>query len=200
MSLPALALALAALGGIWGAMLRLGGGEADRQLLAAFHAGSDPLLSTAARWVTELGAFYTLAALSLAATAVLHRRGLRRRAALLFTLLATGPLFVELQKGWTGRLRPLDELHLVATQSYSFPSGHTANATLIWLGLALLLAHGPRARIAAVAGAALLAVAVGITRVMLGVHWPTDVAAGWALGLFWLLLLFRIFRVPLTSS
>lgn len=195
----ALGAALAALATIWGAMLRMGGDQADRETLAFFHAGDDPAATAVARWATELGAYPVLAALGIAATIVLHRRGLRRQAALLFALVTTGPLLVELQKGWIGRLRPHDQEHLVATQSYAFPSGHTANATLIWLSLALLLVTG-RGRTAAIAGAALVAVAVGCTRMMLGVHWPTDVVGGWALGLFWLLLLFRLFRVPLRPS
>lgn len=189
--------ALAVLASVWGVTLRLGGAELDREILRFFYSGGDPVLSAAARWLTELGAFYTLAALSLVAIILLLRRGLRRQAALLFALVTTGPLFVELQKGWIERLRPQDQDHLVATQSYAFPSGHSANTLLIWLSLALLLAPG---RKSAMAGAVLLALLVGCTRMMLGVHWPTDVVGGYALGLFWLLLLFRLFRVPLRPS
>lgn len=182
-------------------MLWLGGEAADRAVLAAFHAGGEPLRAAAARWLTELGAYYTLAALSLGGIVLLWRRGLRRQAVLLFALVTTGPLFVELQKGWIGRLRPHDEFHLTAIQSYAFPSGHTANATMVWLGLALLLfPRSGRARTAAVAVASLVAVTVGCTRMMLGVHWPSDVVGGWALGLFWLLLLARLTGVSLRPS
>jgi len=196
-----LAAALPGLALVWAAMLWFGGEAADRTILAAFYAGGDPLRAAAARWLTELGAYYTVATLSLAGIVLLCRRGLRRQAVLLFALVTTGPLFVELQKGWIGRLRPHDEFHLTAIQSYAFPSGHTANATMVWLGLALLLfprAGGPRN--AAVAVAILVAVTVGCTRLTLGVHWPSDVAGGWALGLFWLLLLARLTGVPLRSS
>jgi membrane-associated phospholipid phosphatase len=193
-----LALTLVALASIWGAMLWLGGTDGDQAVLAFFYAGDRPFLSAAARCVTELGAYYTLALLGIVAIVLLYRRERGREAVLLFTLIVTGPLFVELQKGWIGRLRPHDQEHLVATQSFAFPSGHTANATLIWLSLALLLARSGRAP--ALAGAALIAVAVGCSRMMLGVHWPTDVIGGLAFGLFWLLLLFRLFRVPLSPS
>lgn len=195
-----LALALAGLALVWGAMLRLGGSDSDRALFTALYAGGDAVLFRVARVVTELGAYPTLLALTLTGLIVLIARRSWRQAWLLAASIVTGPLLVELQKDWIGRLRPGDQLHLVGTQSFAFPSGHTANATLIWLSLALLFVRGPHARPAAIAGAALLAVAIGFSRVMLGVHWPTDVVAGWALGLFWLLLLFRLAGVPLRPS
>ena len=105
-----------------------------------------------------------------------------------------------LQKDWAGRLRPEDQQHLVAAQSYAFPSGHAANATLVWLCLALLLPRGPRARLAAIWAAVWLALAVGLSRIMLGVHWPSDVIAGWAFGLFWALLLLRLSGRPLAEG
>jgi membrane-associated phospholipid phosphatase len=69
---------------------------------------------------------------------------------------------------------------------------------MVWLGAALLLARG-RARPWALAAAALVAFAVGLTRPMLGVHWPSDVVAGWSFGLFWTLLLIRIVEKPPTD-
>ena len=120
---------------------------------------------------------------------------------LLLALPLSGGLFVELLKDWIGRLRPHDQEHLlVQVQSYAFPSGHTANATVVWLGLALLLVRGPRARALRHLGGGLLALAIGLSRNMLGVHWPSDVIAGWAFGLFWILLLARLARVPLSPS
>jgi membrane-associated phospholipid phosphatase len=102
-----------------------------------------------------------------------------------------GRLLVELQKGWTMRARPDPHEQLTPIASYAFPSGHAASATMVWLGAALLLAWG-RARPWAIGGAALLAFLVGLTRPMLGVHWPSDVVAGWSLGLFWTLLWVRL--------
>ncbi len=65
-----------------------------------------------------------------------------------------------------------------------------ANATLVWRCLALMLPRNARGRLHAIWAAAWLA--VGASRVMLGVHWPSDVIGGWAFGLFWLLLWLRI--------
>ncbi len=194
------ALALAGLALVWGAMLWLGGTGADRDILAALYAAGAPLRFEIAGAVTHLGAYPTLVGFTLLGLIALLGRGESRRALLLAAFVTTGPLFVELQKGWIGRLRPHDQEHLVAVQSYAFPSGHSANALLIWLGLALLVVEGPRARMVAVAGALLIAAAVGVSRIVLGVHWPSDVVGGWAHGLFWMLLLARLARVPLSPS
>ena len=104
----------------------------------------------------------------------------------------TGRLLVELLKDWTARVRPDAMGHLVPVDSLAFPSGHAANATLVWLCLALLLPRGARSRAFAVWAAVWLALAVGLSRIMLGVHWPSDVIGGWAFGLFWSLLLLRL--------
>ena len=145
-----------------------------------------------ARWLSELGGFAVLLPVTaLGALWLLWRRDWRS-ALLLVAVTLSGRLLVELQKEWTARLRPDANEHLVAAQSLAFPSGHAANATLVWLGLALLLPLSERARPFAIWGAVWLALAIGASRVMLGVHWPSDVIAGWSFGLLWLLLLMRL--------
>lgn len=191
---------LAALALVWAAMLWLGGAELDRAVLASLYAGDGPW-GRAAQTVTQLGSFPVVMALAAIGALLLTWRRETRAALLLLALPMSSGLLVELLKRWIGRLRPHDQEHLlVEVQSYAFPSGHTANATVVWLGLALLLVRGPRARLFAIAAAALLAVAIGLSRNMLGVHWPSDVVGGWALGLFWILLLARLARVPLSAS
>lgn len=71
--------------------------------------------------------------------------------------------------------------HLDIVNTYSFPSGHSAGNMMIFGALAMLVAH----RRAYVAAAAMIAL-IGISRVWLGVHWPSDVTAGWIEGLGWL--------------
>lgn len=86
--------------------------------------------------------------------------------------------------------------------SASFPSGHTLNATviagvvgyLIWLRR-----HAIAARIASIAVPVLIAVVVGLTRILLGAHWFTDVLAGWLLGAAWLALVVTAHRLYLTA-
>jgi len=193
-------LVLAVLALIWGAMLWLGGAEGDRAVLAFLYAGDSPW-GRGAQTVTELGSFPVVMALAAIGALLLIRRQQIRAALLLLALPLSSGLVVELLKRWIGRLRPYDQEHmLVQVQSYAFPSGHTSNATVVWLGLALLLVRGARARLVAIAAAAMLAVAIGLSRNMLGVHWPSDVVGGWAFGLFWIVLLARVSRVPLNAS
>lgn len=185
-------LALAGLVLAWSAMLLFGGLEFDRGLLILAYAGRDPNVTAAARWVTELGGFAVLLPVTALGAAWLLWRRDWRTALLLVAVALSGRLLVELQKDWTARLRPDANEHLVAAQSLAFPSGHAANATLVWLGLALLLPMSDRARPFAIWGAVWLALAIGVSRVLLGVHWPSDVIAGWSFGLLWLLLLMRL--------
>jgi membrane-associated phospholipid phosphatase len=118
---------------------------------------------------------------------------------LLLGITLSGRLLVELGKSWIGRLRPEDQEHLVAAQSYAFPSGHAANATIVWLSLALLAPQTARGRRIAIIVAAIIALAVGVSRPMLGVHWPSDVIGGWAFGLAWTLALVRLCAAPPTD-
>ena len=78
--------------------------------------------------------------------------------------------------------------HLDRTFTSSFPSAHAMVGMLAWLTLAAVLvrfvAHD-RTRTLVVAGAVLLSVLIGASRVYLGVHWPSDVIAGWSAGLAW---------------
>ncbi len=190
-------LALLGLVLAWAVMLLFGGMDLDRALLLFAYAGDQPRLAGAARLVTHLGDFrVVLTATAIGALILLVRRDWRA-AILLAAIPLSGRLLVELQKGWTARLRPDANEHLVAVQSLSFPSAHAADATLVWLGLALLLPRGPRTRAFAIWAAVWTALSVGVSRVMLGVHWPSDVIAGWSFGLLWTLLLLRLSGHPL---
>lgn len=84
------------------------------------------------------------------------------------------------------RARPALLPHLDPVGSFSFPSGHAANTMVLALCLALLAPA--RWRRAAVGLAIVAAVAIGLSRLALAVHWPSDVAAGWIEGVGWVLL------------
>lgn len=185
-------LALAGLALAWAAMLLFGGMEFDRGLLLVAYGGRDSGVTEAALWLTELGDFPVLIAATAAGVAFLLWRRDWRIALLLVAVTLSGRLLVALQKEWTARLRPEANEPLVAVQSLAFPSGHAANATLVWLALALLLPMPDRARAFAIWGAVWLALLIGLSRVVLGVHWPSDVIAGWSFGLFWLLAMLRL--------
>ena len=191
-SLRPLALALAGLALVWGAMLWLGTGTLDHLVLDALYAGGDRVRSVAALIVTRLGDPDLL--LLVTGVAALLLIALRRApdAALLLAISLSGRLLVNVQKAWIARPRPDAHLHLIGTRTDSFPSGHAACAILVWVTLALLVPRGSRLRRPAIGAAILASFLAGISRPMLGVHYPSDVVAGWALGLFWILLLLRL--------
>lgn len=144
-------------------------------------------LEDTARDITSLGS-YTIVALLGGVVAVYF--GLKRRfglMALTVAAVAGGALVSTGLKMLFARERPsLD--HLVRVVTYSFPSGHALLSAVVYLTMGALLAHAePRKRfkIYFMSVAALLAVLVGITRVYLGVHFPTDVLAGWIAGAVW---------------
>ncbi|PTQ08277.1 phosphatase PAP2 family protein [Sphingomonas oleivorans] len=109
-----------------------------------------------------------------------------RRAALLLGMAASGAALVSGLKALAGRARPDLLPHLDWETSASLPSGHAANGMILYLGLALLvrerMGQGPLIAVL------LLVLLIGMSRVALAVHWPSDVLAGWCLGAGWALL------------
>lgn len=109
-------------------------------------------------------------------------------AALLVGGVVSGSIAVALAKALFGRARPDLIDHLVEVGSASFPSGHSANSAIVYLTLAILLTQiVPRRaqRLYLIGVAVALTAAIGLSRVYLGVHWPSDVLAGWAFGTLW---------------
>jgi membrane-associated phospholipid phosphatase len=144
-------------------------------------------LVSAARVMSEVGDPVALALVVIVAAVFLWWRGQR-----LLVALAPGIAFglsgvgVAAGKLIVGRNRPPVPLHLIAESDPSFPSGHATEATAVFVTLALVVAvfvlRRPIVRAATVLSAGLLSVAIGASRLVLGVHWPSDVIAGWALG------------------
>jgi undecaprenyl-diphosphatase len=142
-------------------------------------------ISDVARVLTYLGSTPVVYAVVLVAAAEIVRRKRYGEAAYAVVALVVGLLIRHWISVLVHRPRPPRSDWLVHTGGYAFPSGHTTMAVLAW-GLVVALAWPflpERAhRIVAVVGAAVIALIVGATRAYLGVHWPTDVLAGWALG------------------
>lgn len=186
---------VAALTAVFLLMLLLGGpaSGADRALLFRAQSGT---LVPAARLLTDLGAWwFVLAAGAVAALWLAWRR--RWRDALILTVLLVSERFlVEGLKLVFDRVRPDPQGHLVAVHTMAFPSGHAANAAVLGLAVALLVPESARGRRIGLAAALGYAFVVGMTRLVLGVHWPSDVAGGWALGALWTLLLVGLLARP----
>ncbi len=145
-------------------------------------------LDAAGRWVwptrglSWLGGLTGMGPIGLAAAAWLVWRRARRQALWLVLTVGSGRLLVEGIKLLVRRPRPPVADHLDAVSSWSFPSSHSAGTMMTCLALALL-AGGRRPALAA---ALAMAGLVGWSRVALGVHWPSDVLAGWGFGLVWI--------------
>jgi undecaprenyl-diphosphatase len=180
-------------GAVWLAALLLGGPDSphDQALRSALYAGHDEVLARNAILLSWLGRALVLLPLTLAAAILLFFRRRIRVALLLITVLG-GRLLVELQKMIVGRDRPgLDE-HLEAVHSLSFPSGHSANAMITFMAIALLVPVKQRNRAISAGLGLAVALQAGWSRVALGVHWPSDVIGGWAFGIFWIALCMRL--------
>jgi undecaprenyl-diphosphatase len=142
---------------------------------------------SAARVATTIGSPLALALVAIVAAVVLWQCGQRLLLALAPGIaLALAGLAAAAGKVIVGRGRPPVPLHLIAESDPSFPSGHATDTTAVYLTLALIVAvfmmRGVVMRAAVVGAAGLLSLAVGASRLVLGVHWPSDVIAGLALG------------------
>ena len=184
--------ALVALTGIWLAMLIWGGGPLDRSIYQALYAGEHPALVTLARVLTALGEPTVLIAAGIVTAVLLWRAGHRHLPWILIAITMVGRGLSELQKYWIARARPDLDPHLVVVKTSSFPSGHATSSMIFYLTMALALTAPSRWHRIAAAAAVLLSLAIGTSRVMLGVHWPSDVVGGWAFGMLWVLLTLQL--------
>lgn len=182
------AIPAAILAAVWLTMLTVGAGPVDGRLLAALYAGANPVLATIARGFTLFGEPEVVVGVSVLMAAWLAYMHHWRRATAVFFVTLIGRALVTAQKYGIERLRPEEREHLVIVTNPSFPSGHAAGSMIVYLTLALVLASGTKWKWPAIAAALALSFAVGISRNMLGVHWPSDVVGGWAFGLLWVLV------------
>lgn len=134
--------------------------------------------------ITTLGAGVLRAPLTIAAVLVLSLRGRGRDAALLGGTVAAGAAALPLIKLCFDRPRPDFLWHLVTENDWSFPSGHSMGSMILYplLGGIAGATRGPVRMAALSALGVLISLAVGASRVMLGVHWVSDVIGGWTIG------------------
>jgi undecaprenyl-diphosphatase len=174
----------------------------DERLLRAFRNPNDladpigpPWFEIVMRDITSLGSTTVLTIVTLAAVFYLIMDGKRASAALVAVAVSGGALLSYVLKFGFDRSRPDLVAHLVEVSTLSFPSGHAMGSAVTYLTLGALLARTqPRRRIKiyVLAVAVLLTLMVGISRVYLGVHWPTDVLAGWCAGSAWALICWTV--------
>lgn len=183
--MPPPALRLLTLGSclsIAGLSLWLAAPGLDRAIFDTIHIDGESGAAAAIRLITNLGGLVVLGPLAMAVVIGLLIKRRTAEAGWLFATITSGRIAVELLKEVVARPRPPLGLHLTQVETFSFPSSHAAGSLLTWLALSVLLSHRLRWLPAI---AILFPLVIGWTRMALGVHWPSDVLAGYGLASIW---------------
>jgi undecaprenyl-diphosphatase len=206
----ALVLVIGITGALWAFFSmagEVGEGETaalDRRILLALRNPanlSDPIGSRsfeeAMRDVTGLGGFTVVTLVTLVGVVAFLIHGRKRHALVLAGTVILAELSSDLAKTFYGRPRPDLVPHGSYVYSASFPSGHSTLSAATYFTLAVLIAslepnRGTKAMVFVLA--AVMVLAIGFSRVYLGVHWPSDVLAGWSLGGAWALGAWTVLR------
>lgn len=177
----------------------------DRDILLALRSSADPSALIGPPWLQEMGRDLTalggVAVVSLAtviAAVFFLLQGKPRSMVYLLIAIGGGILLSTIAKDAFARPRPDLVPHGSIVYTASFPSGHSMMAAVTYLTLGVLVSRAlsrRRLKIYVLSIAVLLTVLVGISRVYLGVHWPTDVLAGWIAGTGWAVLCVLVARV-----
>jgi undecaprenyl-diphosphatase len=176
----------------------------DERILAALRSADDPGRPIGPRWlpgaavdITALGSAAVLGLAVVGVAVFLLLQGAWRIAVFVVAASGGGWLLNHVLKELFGRARPDVVPHLREVMTLSFPSGHAMTSAAVYLTLGALLMRISTRRLTkfyCMGAAMLLTVLVGASRVYLGVHYPTDVLAGWLLGLSWALLCWLVER------
>jgi len=167
----------------------------DNYLLRALRRPENPAIPIGPKWFPEAakditalgsGTNLTIATGVLVGFLCLNRRF--RASGFLLSSLGSGLLLCQSLKGFFARRRPTVVPHLSNFDPASFPSGHSMGAAMVYLTLGSIISRqvtGPAAKAYFLSTALVLAIIVGLSRIYLGVHYPSDVLAGWAAGSLW---------------
>lgn len=166
---------------------------------ADLHPRGPELIFESVRDLTSLGGVFLRNLFAAAAVVALLFLKLRREAFLYTATVITGWLANTGVKLLVGRERPQIVPHLTEAGGESFPSGHSFSAAVVWIGMAIAFAalsqrHSVRYTI--IGSAMVLSAAIAWSRVMLGVHFPSDVVAGWLGGAGWAFLAAALLYTP----
>ena len=167
----------------------------DRRILVAMRKSDDPSRPIGPDWVenslldlTSIGGPTVLGLVVVSVVGFLLLQGRRHTAVVVFATAASGEIANYAMKNLFLRPRPDIVPHLRDVTTSSFPSGHAMESAIIYLTLGAMLMRLSERRLTklyCIGIAIALTLLVGISRVYLGVHYPTDVIAGWMFGFFW---------------
>jgi undecaprenyl-diphosphatase len=160
----------------------------DTAILLAIRSLHTPLLDRIMRGITFVGEPTVLLGICLGFGIWLHQRG-KRSQAMTLAIAGVGAIGLNyLLKVVFGRARPALWDRVIDVGQYSFPSGHAMISMVVYGAIGYLLVKQlGKWRIAIASGTLLLITSIGLSRLYLGVHWPTDVVAGYAAGIVWLM-------------
>lgn len=177
----------------------------DRKVVRSMRQADDPAAPIGPLWVQEMGRDATalggngfILLLTLVVTGFLLMSNRRATAVFMVIAVTGGYLVSQVLKAIISRPRPEIVPHLSHVHTFSFPSGHAMISAVVYLTLGAITATvvgRRRLKWYVLSVALLLTLIVGVSRVYLGVHYPTDVLAGWIAGLAWALLCWVVARL-----
>jgi undecaprenyl-diphosphatase len=176
----------------------------DEQVLQSLRRADDPRTPIGPKWlalgaldITALGSATVLGLVTLLVVGFLLLQGMARNALFVFVASTGGWLLNSAMKSFFQRPRPDIVPHLRDVYTLSFPSGHAMVSAAVYLTLGALtmrIAKRRATKFYCIASAMFVTVLVGASRVYLGVHYPTDVLAGWLVGMSWALVCWLVER------
>ncbi len=165
----------------------------DRSLLLSIHQFATPQLDGVMLFITALGDPPTVIAIFISTIAWL---GMKRRYTdgIRFIIACAGGILLnQVMKLFFAKPRPELWTRLISETSFSFPSGHAVGSMVVYGFIAYILVRElPIYRRYIYAAASLLIIAIGFSRLYLGVHYPTDIIAGYGVGILWLTTCLKI--------
>lgn len=202
-SLFLISLGLLIFARLTGKMINGETGKFDQTVLLWFRNPEDladpvgpQVLEVIVRDITALGGVMLLSLLCLCVFGYLWLQKQRKLAGFVLACVVAGTMMNTLLKELIARPRPDIFAHATDAALSSFPSGHAMMSTIVFLTLGALLSlstENKRIKTYILLWSVLLPFIVGISRLYLGVHWPTDIIAGWVAGATWSLLCLLIY-------